>query len=448
MYFIPDGGVIESVGRQLFQNLCIQQGTGQGRTFSLACYKIYNNPLIKTLDKSNLGAHIGDISTVAPFCADDETLLTKHGSPDSQIVTTVTEDYANDNRYTIGVQKTSACIYTTDSITPPSGIKYKYEEITISETAKHLGVLQGSVKNLNALRTEENITAARKVAYALFGAGLHGKNGLNPVVTKKIWQTHILPRLTHGVEVWMLRSPQYEPMELFARNMLRQLQSMDPKTPNAAVYGLLGILPIEGETDKKVLLFFDRVTTNPSRREHTIALHQLAMKSTTDKSWFTHVQSLLHKYSLPSAHILLANPPTKPQWKRLVKHAVNKYWEDQLWREANQKPSLKYMSRNLFIVGKPSPIWAESVSTLHESRKAIPKMWMLTGTYYLQVKVAKWTKPRGDTTCKMCKLDIEDEQHFLLDCPALEQGIVVNLVACRREGPALTCSLLDGKGPG
>ena len=173
----------------------------------------------------------------------------------------------------------------------------------------------------------------------------------------KIWQTHKLSYLTHRVEVWMLRSPQYEPMELFASNMLRQLQSMDPKSPTAAIYGLLGILPIEGETDKKVLLFFNRVTINPSRREHTIALCQLAMKSTIDKSWFTHVQSLLHKYMLLSAHILLANPPSKLQWKRSVK--------------------------------QPSPIWAESVSTFHESRKAIPKTWLLTGTYYLQAKVVK-----------------------------------------------------------
>ena len=37
--------------------------------------------------------------------------------------------------------------------------------------------------------------------YALMGTGAHGHNGVNPVVSRKIWERYNIPRSTHGLDV-------------------------------------------------------------------------------------------------------------------------------------------------------------------------------------------------------------------------------------------------------
>ena len=45
-----------------------------------------------------------------------------------------------------------------------------------------------------------SIQTARKTMYSLMGAGLHGRRGLNPLTSYKIWECFGLPRATYGLE--------------------------------------------------------------------------------------------------------------------------------------------------------------------------------------------------------------------------------------------------------
>ena len=169
-----------------------------------------------------------------------------------------------------------------------------------------------------------------------------------------------------------------------------------------------------------VLLHFMNVSADSTKREHIIALRQLTIRSVGEKSWFIYVQQILWKYNLCSAHMILSNPPGKEEWKRTVKKAIHGHWETKMWEEAQTKKSLKWLSRECFKVGNPLPIWSEATSSTQEARKALPKVWLLTGTYYLQSKVHKWKGRDGDTTCKLCQQAPEDETHFLLECESTQ----------------------------
>ena len=72
------------------------------------------------------------------------------------------------------------------------------------DSATHLGILQGCSKTLNSDRTKDHMSRASRTLYALFGAGLHGRNGINPAISKCIWQTYVVPRLIHGTELWAI----------------------------------------------------------------------------------------------------------------------------------------------------------------------------------------------------------------------------------------------------
>ena len=36
--------------------------------------------------------------------------------------------------------------------------------------------------------------------YSLMGAGLHGINGINPLIAWKLWRTFVVPRMLYGIE--------------------------------------------------------------------------------------------------------------------------------------------------------------------------------------------------------------------------------------------------------
>ena len=52
----------------------------QGGILSTDLYKLYGNDELDRLDKPGLGCHVGEISCVAPACADDITV----GAEDKQ----------------------------------------------------------------------------------------------------------------------------------------------------------------------------------------------------------------------------------------------------------------------------------------------------------------------------------------------------------------------------
>ena len=56
------------------ENFNILQGDRQGGILSADLYKIYIDPLLKQLQQSRLGMHIGYIECGATACADDITL--------------------------------------------------------------------------------------------------------------------------------------------------------------------------------------------------------------------------------------------------------------------------------------------------------------------------------------------------------------------------------------
>ena len=66
-------------------------------------------------------------------------------------------------------------------------------------------------------------------------------------------------------------------------------------------------------------------------------------------------------------------------------------------------------------------VWAGSKHSPFASQKAIVKAKLLTGTLRLQANRAKFNSHEVDPTCKLCEGGPENEQHFVLECPVLEE---------------------------
>ena len=298
------------------------------------------------------------------------------------------------------------------------------------DSATHLGILHSSQKNINDKRVENCLSIASKTLYALFGAGLHGRNGLNPVSSRKIWITYIIPRLLHGSEFWTLDSKHIKALECFQRQKLRQLQGLSDRTSNAAVLGLIGIWPVEAEIDRRILTLYRNVADAPDSVEHNIALRQLATKTLSSASWFIQVERTLQKYDLPSTHVIMEQTPSKGSWKRSLKEKISNYWNQVTAEAASGQSTVRFLTPDSLDVRSPSLLWNSAISSHRDTEKAFVKAKLLTGTYRLQAHEAKFNKGYAGmvASCHLCKLETEDRAHFLLRCPSLSSHREIHLL--------------------
>jgi hypothetical protein len=71
-------------------------------------------------------------------------------------------------------------------------------------------------RNTNeSIDIDKMIQTGRQTLYSLFGAGLHGRNGLNPKIAKHIWSTYVIPRLIYGLEIQHVTDTQIQKLNQF-----------------------------------------------------------------------------------------------------------------------------------------------------------------------------------------------------------------------------------------
>ena len=140
--------------------------------------------------------------------------------------------------------------------------------------------------------------------YALMGAGAYGCSGVPAPLIAQLLKIYALSRMTYGLEVFSLNGKAIQSMEKMQRTILRHIQNLPPNTALTAVYGILGVRPIEQELDLRKLTLLGNILSQKSTPEYEIAQRQMAVKDLNSNSWFSDCRRLLHKYGLPNIYIL------------------------------------------------------------------------------------------------------------------------------------------------
>lgn len=250
--------------------------------------------------------------------------------------------------------------------------------------------------------------------YSLFGAGLHGKNGLPPAISRSIYITYILPILLHGLETLVLSKRQLTPLETFHRNTLKQLQSLPTRASNSATYLLIGVEPLECLIDRRIAMMVGRIANQEGSTLHTILHRQLFMKGPNSHSWVIYARHRLLQYNLPSIHSLLEAQPRLSSWKPMVKKATAQLWNARLREDCHQKSSLSYLNIDICCISTPHRIWQHDHDHSHYVARLTVKVRILVGCYLLQSNRQKFNQHEIDGTCPLCNTAVEDRRHFII----------------------------------
>jgi adenine-specific DNA methylase len=165
----------------------ISEGVRQGAILNADLYKVYVNPLLERLNRVGVGARIGDITCNTTACADDVTLNTTDFN-DAQVLLTIAEDFASQERYQLQPTKTNTIQVKFSQRKQSDKIKQslqmKSDDIPNVTEATHIGLQQTcNFKKSGEINVDNNIKKARRATYSLMSSGFHGHNGLDPETT-------------------------------------------------------------------------------------------------------------------------------------------------------------------------------------------------------------------------------------------------------------------------
>ena len=235
------------------------------------------------------------------------------------------------------------------------------QKVTPESSIVHLGIKQDVSGKVNI---EETVTLGRKTA------GFHSVNGLKTRQVLIIGQYLSSLALCMDLRYCYQTKKEFECIEKFQRQSLRQIQGLPDKTPNSITLALLGMLPLKTVIHKNVLNLFMNIERLSDSVEFEIAKRQQVMKDSHEKSWFNYVE-LLDLYGLPSIFELFENAPPKLAWEHLLKTSVNFATEAEWKSEIEHKSSLKYVKPEPLSVGKCHPVWSTVRNNLKKTVEKI-----------------------------------------------------------------------------
>ena len=122
--------------------------------------------------------------------------------------------------------------------------------------------------------------------------------------------------------------------------------------------------------------------------KHELVSRQYLLGSKNSR--VTETVDLLDFYHLPSLGELLADLPSKHEWKKQVKDVITCHWYGKMAKEIPEKSSLKFLSTQTEHLSHIHPVWQTTISDSWRSQHARTRVKLLTGTYTLQANLARF----------------------------------------------------------
>jgi hypothetical protein len=225
----------------------------------------------------------------------------------------------------------------------------------------------------------------------------------------------------YGLEVLPFKTTHINKLEDFHRKTIRFLQSLPQRTSIAAIYLLLGALPLQAEYHKKQLSLLYSLLACENNKIHEIIIRQISVNNDNKNSFFTNIKDVLYMHEVPTISELQHKLPTKLVWKQEIKKQIHNHWTKRLIDEAGTKSSLKFLDINNLKIGKTHNIWNLEEKSRLSVKKSVIKARIITGTFILQIDKHKFTQYSSSipATCLLCHKEDEDIIHFLTSCPML-----------------------------
>ena len=401
-----------------------EQGLEQGGVPSSDCYKIYNNEMLETAQKSNLGVELGGSLVLSAVGQADDTSLLSNELQNLKHILYLTLEFCQKFNVELSPSKTKLLAIMPpkhDNFIPFNPIFINDSQIDFTDQAEHVGVIRSAAGNMPNIL--QRLSSFKKALGSIISCGLAKGHGSNPAASLRILSIYGTPVLMSGLASLVHSSKEIACLDQQYKRTVQNLLKLSTNSPPSLVCFISGSLPATAILHMKQFVLFSMICRLPEDPLNKHARQVLLTSSTSQNSWFVQVRNLFLQYQLPHPLLLLETPPPKVAFKNLCKSKIVDFWETKLRNEASFLPSfLPCFQPHFSSLSTPHRLLTTAGHKAYEIAKARIQLLFLSSQYRCGRLTRHWssTNPEGYCTFPSCfeRELVESNEHILLYCPA------------------------------
>ena len=259
------------MGEGLSTSYVLERGVKQGSILSPALFLLVMDPLLSLLENSGIGLSINNLYAGGFIHADDiRTLASSSDSLQKQI--TMVENFCTQNFLQLNVQKCEIVAFSLSrsggDIKLPDGVS-----VPQRKHAKCLGYWWERDLLANCC-VEQNITKARGCFFHYGSLGAF-QGDINPLSTKSIIDTCVMPVLLYGCENWVLTNTLLQKLGCFLGWAAKRALKWPAHFSNTAALICLGMESIKARILTRKLAFLKHLLSDESVGVGSATMHSL-----------------------------------------------------------------------------------------------------------------------------------------------------------------------------
>ena len=400
----------------------VKTGLKQGCALSPMLFNLYINDLAIRIDSLGKGIDIDGVNCSILLFADDIVLISDN-AVNLQCILDELNIWCTANCMNINANKSNVVHFRNKSVDRCQFLfKWGNAQIDYVSQYKYLGLVLS--EHLDYSVTAKFVAQAASRALGLLMAKSKSIGGFPYEAFTKLFESTIIPIITYGASVWS--NEEFSCINAVQHRAARYLLNVGKYTPNAAVNGDIGWMPMICKTKKAVINQWSRlVNMSDDRINRKVFVWADRAKSRNCKNWNFVVEDFLKKYDLAD-HCDITQFSNKVFICQTLLPKLHEQYVEKWRSDINRVNANRGNGRNklrFYRCFKHSfetePYCKSVLNRAH--RGAIAKF--RSGTAPINVEIGRYNNvPYDQRSCAYCKnigiLNVvEDEKHVLLECP-------------------------------
>ena len=414
-------------------------GVKQGCNLSPLLFNIFINDIHSIFNSACDPLNINNLNLSSLSFADDLVILSE--TPEGlQNSLNELNKYCGDWGLVVNATKTNVVTFNKPFSKKIRNQVYRIGNNNIATTNSYcyLGIDITNTGNFSK-SNEKLYKKALKAQYSIYSSINVYSDQPNIPLYLRLFDSLLKPILLYGSEIWGTCKPQkklkngdfdtqkissdIKTVDKFVNKFYRTLLGVPTHCSTIGVHLELGRLPIKINIIKSMLKYWLRLVTLPKSRLVSHCYWTLFNSNDIQDDWISSIKNIIGSsgfchlwYDQETLNSL--NPKDIPK----IILTITKSFEDQFLQNANSEITEQHklhLFKNVNQTFKVAPHLSHLVT--RKKRSLFTKLRL--GTLKLEIETGRWSNIESNQRfCKLCSNNqVENESHFLFDCPAQSQ---------------------------
>ena len=318
--------------------------------------------------------------------------------------------FCNNNQMTVNELKTKVMVFGSDE---KIRVIFNGKLIEQVDKYRYVGCIINSIKRHDADPFAQHykyiINKARKAEFDVYKK-VKSLGHLPPGIKFLMFNSMVRPILSYGSDIWGVFKGGCKEVDAFQLRFIKKSLNVKISTSTLMSYGESGQLPVSLDCQSSSCKFLNRIKHMENTLVHSVYLTLLNLEECGFKTWIGKATDIMDKYS---QHFT----PNLDEFKISLKQAVEQNFKNE-WKsdinDSDKNPGLR--TYKLFKQDFGFERYLQSINSF-KHWNALARL--RTSSHHLNIETGRHIN-RNDNSkrlCKFCPRKIEDEIHFILECP-------------------------------